>query len=258
MKTRVMIGTPVYGGVTTAYMLGLADLLLNQDETVEYVPCLVRGTYVNCSRNDIVREARKQNCEELIFVDSDIEFTAAHIRQLRSHDVPVVGGIYAKRIPGEPQWPVHLSGEEPKGTLVRANDAPTGLLRIKMSVFDALDSKFHHRRYQHKGEEPRTEYFPLSLCMPGTHEHPAEAILRRIRSILSDSERSGASSAILREIIAVMQPESPEKDVLPELVGEDCGFCRLLRAAGIPVYVDLAVRVPHVGEARFPLTEHPL
>lgn len=256
---RVLIGTPYKGQLTAAYSLGVMATLAQKEPDAEYVPCLTQATYVNCARNDLVREARRQNCDELIFVDSDLEFTPAHLRQLRSHDVPVVGGIYAKRIPGEPQWPVHLTGDAPQGTLVRANDVPTGLLRIRMSVFNKLDDAFPHRRYQHKGDAgPRTEYFPLSLCMPGSHEHPAEAKLGRIRSILSDSARLGRSSAILREIVAVMKPESPEGAVLPELVGEDIGFCRLLRAADIPVYVDLAVRVPHVGEARFPLTEHPL
>jgi len=64
-----------------------------------------RGTYIARTRNALVNrlasEAIHQKLHEpythYLFVDSDIEFTAADILGLLRHDVPIISGVYVER-----------------------------------------------------------------------------------------------------------------------------------------------------------------
>ncbi len=245
-KQRVLIGTPLKGNPTTAYALGLADSLRLTD--AEYIPSICPATYVQAGRNTLVAEARKHGCDEIIFIDSDIGFHAGHLQRLRSHDVDIVGGIYPKRVPGEPQWTAHATGEPLVGDLQPVNDLAGGFLRIKMSVFDRFDVFFPEKRYQHDGEEPRTEYFTVGLTEKDGCQHPAEALCRRIRAILVAFEAKGHREVPLGQMQAVMAEKLP----LPEIVGEDVGFIRCCRAMGVRAYVDTKLVLRHYGEIGFP------
>lgn len=246
-KPKVLIGTCVYADPTLPFMLGIMEAMQLQD--ADYVFSVQKATYVQTGRCNLVYEARKHGCDEIVYVDADIGISAAVLRRLRSHDVDIVGAVYAKRVPGEPQWTVHRAEGEQKGDLVPVNDIGAGMLRVKMRVFDAIDQKFPHRRYQHGSEDPRMEYFPIGLTVKNGWEHPAEARLRRFLALVEYFEEQGATSVPLTYLTALKEPETSP---FPEITGEDVAFIRLAKACGFQAYADTGLIVPHFGQISFP------
>lgn len=250
--TRVLLATPLHGQPVAQYTLGLADVMLNAKDA-EYVPCIQTATYVQTGRNQLVAEARKRSCDEIIFWDADVGATAADVLRLRSHNEDVVGGVYAKRRPGDPIWTAHASGEPPEGDLVPVNDIATGFLRVKMSVFDKLDAFLAGRRtYQHQGEEPRTEYFAVQRLEKNGWRTPDEAHLDALGAVLSEFDDKGWPSVPLWRLMGLKGQE-----IASEVVGEDVGWCRLCRAAGITPYADTKLMLRHYGQIGFPAEERP-
>lgn len=250
MKPRVLVATPVKGGIPPFYLNGLVGMLKNLTDA-DYVPAVAFATYVNVGRNDLVEQAKAEKCDEILFIDSDVEWTAEHVRRIRSHDVDIVAGVYTKRKEGEPEWTFH---HKPGAmfnaqSLVECNDVAAGFLRVKMHVFDAIKAKNPRRLYQHKGQtEPRCEYFPIGLVGPGT----AEGRLQAIESVLSDFPGILSTEQMTERIVAILAANT-----LPpaEMLGEDFQFCRLAREAGFTVWADLGCRLRHDG---FPLKHLPL
>lgn len=249
---KILLATPVYDSVTVPYLIGVADVLKNVTD-YEVVLSVVRGTYVENARNTLVAEARVHGCDEIVFVDGDIEFRAGHLMRLLAHNESIVAGCYAKRVPGAPQWPYHATGEPKVGDLVPCHDVATGFLRVKMGVFDELDRKFPFRRYQHDGEPSKMSYFPVMLAAKGSHLSPAEAKLEAIAAILSGSGGKWEPDALLAEIVREMGTERPS-----EVTGDDISFCRMARAAGFTAYADSRLRVRHYGPVGYPAEQLPL
>ncbi len=246
MKPKVMIATPVKGGIPSYYLNGLVGTLKKLTDA-DYIPAITLATYVNVGRNDLVEQAKAEKCDEIVMIDSDLQWGAEHLARIREHDVDIVAGVYCKRKEGDPEWTFHVKegATYGKDCLIECNDVAAGFLRIKMHVFDAIKAANPRRLYQHKGQtEPRCEYFPIGLVGPGTAEGRLQAILAHLRHL-------GGVMADNADILALIEGNRPPA----ELLGEDIQFCRLAREAGFKIWADLACRLRHDG---YPLKHLPL
>jgi hypothetical protein len=250
MRPKILLATPIKGDPKLSFVTGLMECVRLTD--ADYIVSFCPSTYVQAGRNHLVGEARKHGCDELIFIDSDMAIRPEHILKLRSHDVDIVGALYAKRVSGEPQWTCHTDGSVAKGDLISCNDLGTGLLRIKMKVFDRFDEVFQGRKYQN-GDDPTllTEYFPMALTVGDGWQHPAETKLLAISAVLEGYQGDPGGRGLHEDIEAVMAMETDPV----RIVGEDCSWCRMAKHAGFTVWVDPTVCVGHVGEATYPLVE---
>lgn len=89
------------------------------------------------SRNRIVDAALNHSSDWLLFLDSDMIFPADTLMRLLSHDKPIVGGTYCRRVHpysliGEP---VGEPGDRELLPMVRI---PTGCLLVATSVFRSM------------------------------------------------------------------------------------------------------------------------
>lgn len=249
---RVLLGIPTARHIDATCLAGIVDTLFTSQVT-EFQLKVLMGCYVNVNRNKIVDAAKDGGFDEVLMVDSDMAVTKALIERLMLHDVDIVGAVYAKRIPGKPQWTCHYDkGAVPdERGLLPVNDIGAGVLRVKMKVFEAMEAKFPWRRYQHKGEPVRHEYFPVGCAGPGS----AEARLARVIEILRDNNPLDLSGGHLsgfhlhKQIHDACCGEAPPSEVL----GEDTFFCRLAQECGFQVWADTECCVGHIGEATFPL-----
>jgi hypothetical protein len=245
MKPRVLIATPVFDKPHIDWTNGITSVLRLTD--AEYDVRYAKGCYVQTGRNQLVYEARRDKFDEIVFVDADIKsWGAQHIQRLRSHDVDIVAGCYAKKIPGEPQLTCHAATTERVGDLIRCNDLPGGFTRIKMHVFDAIEKKFPWRSFQHAGEEPKFEFFPMGLVGEGT----PEALLNAIKSVIA---RPIDSSDMIDEIDALFSVAHMPS--CRQLLGEDVYFCKLAREAGFTLWADTCLALRHIGEIGYPAKE---
>ncbi len=89
------------------------------------------------SRTWLVQEAIKRGATHLLFVDSDMMFPEDTIPRLLAHDKEIVAAEYNKR-----EFPLTLVSkpleERKENELYKASHAGTGLMLIKLSIFEKL------------------------------------------------------------------------------------------------------------------------
>ncbi len=89
---------------------------------------------------------RKNNLDRMIVIDADHEFCPNDVALLLSHDVPLVSGLYPKKLPGNHLPIVLLEGQEIGKVFDKSAEAPVevarvprGFLNVHRSVFDELE-----------------------------------------------------------------------------------------------------------------------
>lgn len=125
-KRKVMIGTPCYDGrLDVWYVNSLMNTVKKSAEhNVEIIPIWVSfDALLQKARNDTVHLALIQNVDDLIWIDSDIEWDPDWIFKLLKYDVDVVGGTYPKK--GDKEIYVYRPIEN------QHIDSATGLLEVQ-------------------------------------------------------------------------------------------------------------------------------
>lgn len=173
---------------------------------------------VGRSRNALTAEFLKTDCTDLLFVDSDLIFSAEQIERIVLHEAEVVGGCYLLKCEGEPRmcWnhKPGVTGPGPDG-LMPVNYIGTGFLRIRRSVFEKMIASFGKDIWYDtdNGQAPRERQY--DFWRMGIYEYP-------------DGDRRWLS--------------------------EDWWFCQKCADLGIPVYADCKVMLGHSGNAVYPLS----
>jgi hypothetical protein len=133
-KRRVIIGTPCYDGrVDTWYANSLvATVKQSFEENVEIVPMWVSyDALIQRARNDTLFIALEKDCDDLFWIDSDIEWKPKDFFKILNYPVDVVGGTYPKKS-DSPEMYVGSFGEMKLGVydLCEVNALGTGFLRF--------------------------------------------------------------------------------------------------------------------------------
>jgi hypothetical protein len=100
-KRRVVIGTPCYDGrVDSWYANSLVSTVKRSfEENVEIMPMWVSyDALIQRARNDTLFIALDNDCDDLFWIDSDIEWDPDDCFTILNYPVDVVGGTYPKRI----------------------------------------------------------------------------------------------------------------------------------------------------------------
>jgi hypothetical protein len=238
-KRKLFVATPMYGGACAGpYTKSLLDL-----QTI----CLQHGVSIQCfflfneslitrARNYLVDEFMRSDCTHLMFIDSDIVFTAQDVLALLALDKPVIGGPYPKKtIAWEKVFDASklgLVGDNPAalaeysgdyvfnvapGTSEIRMDEPvevlelgTGFMMVQRAVFEKFKKAFP--QYSYKPDHNRTKHFDGS-----------------------------------REIHMYFQADIDPVSNSKRYLSEDYWFCQLLRKMGIPIFLCPWMRLDHVG-----------
>lgn len=142
-KRRVMIGTPCYDGrLDVWYVNSLMNTVKKAEkQNIEIIPIWVSfDALLQKARNDTVHLAMIDNVDDLIWIDSDIEWNPDWIFQLLNYDVDVVGGTYPKK--GDKEEYVLRQKEkypiDPETGLVEVDGLGTGFVRWSRKALDYL------------------------------------------------------------------------------------------------------------------------
>lgn len=144
IKNRSFIAIPIYGEVHPWFMVCLQRLM-----DCKSLDCLVRyqigDSLVTRARNTLTADFLQTNCDQLLFIDSDLIFSIDHVRRVLDHPHDVVGGCYPKKKAGEVEWVLNLLDEggtvADPGGLQRVKYVGTGFMKVRRSVFDTLSPK---------------------------------------------------------------------------------------------------------------------
>ena len=156
------------------------DEALRRLEARGYTVRRVRGyAAIDQGRNQMATDALAEGFEELLWIDSDIEFHPDDVERLRAHGLPIVCGIYPKKgmraischvMPGTEEL---VFGET--GGLVEVRYAATGFLLVHRRVFADMQQQLSLPLCNEKFGRPMLPFFlPLLLPEPTGHWYLAE------------------------------------------------------------------------------------
>ena len=177
-----------------------------------YAVTRLRGcSSIDQGRNMLATGALERGFEETLWVDADTTFDAEMVERLRSHRLPIVAGIYARRRPGGglavaplPGVRELVMGED--GGLVEVLYAATGFLLVRREVYSNIQRRFN-----------------LPVCGPPSQR-------RSIPFFMPMLEDWGGKLSYL---------------------GEDYAFSRRARLCGYKIMADTTIRLWHIGMYRY-------
>lgn len=164
---------------------------------------------VDRTRSEMATAVLQEGWDELMWIDSDIVFEPDDVTRLRSHDLPIVAGVYAKR--GAGGLAVHLEATATElrigegGALTVVRYVGMGFLLLRRAVFDKVAETFALPRCNTKFNTPVVPYF--------------------LPMVIEDAATAGGYWYL----------------------GEDYAFCERARRAGHAIVVDSTIRLGHVG-----------
>jgi hypothetical protein len=92
-NNRCVVLVPANNGIEPA-----CDHALRQLERMGYPVWRVPGfSQIDTARSQLATDAVARGFEELMWLDSDTEFDPAAVERLRSHNLPIVSGLYPKK-----------------------------------------------------------------------------------------------------------------------------------------------------------------
>jgi hypothetical protein len=119
--------------------------------------------FIAKARNKLVNDflVNHPGVQNFFFLDDDLGWPAEKVLEFLTRDEDVLVGVYPKKSEEE-DWPVMLAGEDgdlvEKDGLVRCLRAPTGFMRIKRRVLEAL--ALHAPPFYDTNQKGETEQTP--------------------------------------------------------------------------------------------------
>lgn len=264
MKRKILIATPIKGGISARYQGGFLEILRKKDPELELDYCFHEGTSINFARNECCHYAIKIGAREIVFIDEDMGFYHdEHWVRILSHvDVDIVAGLYCKKFGGDPTWLLNLKDGyeiDPKTGLCEVEEIACGFMKVRVdTVLTKMVAGFPELEYyvKFKGEnDPGDrntchEFFPMGVLGPRSHGARLERVKMELRRFVADQTKMNPVDVLANIEEACFDEQKPGN-----LFGEDYYFCRQARACGIKIHADFGMApVPHIGRIPFPIT----
>lgn len=140
---KVMIGTPCYDGrLDVWYTHSLMNTIKSASKyDIEILPMWVSfDALLQRARNDTIHIALESECDELIWIDSDIEWRPEWFFKLLEYPVDIVGGTYRKKGDVEEYVLRQLIRKppDPKTKLLEVDGLGTGFVKMSRKSMQYL------------------------------------------------------------------------------------------------------------------------
>lgn len=261
---RILLVTPLKGGLSPEYVVNLIAVLRSNSKGRYLWEWQIRtGTSVALARNELVVPVVVGKFDRCVFWDADVGDTdpnmmMAMFYRLLSHDVDVVAAAYVART-----LKSYFHGGKVEGAMPNANglmamqQMPLGFSAIRTRAFTKIMEKFPERRYLMKQPEDSElppnmfEFFPTGICGPCT----GDGKVARIKDALLIRTKAGginhdADQDLIESVHKIINDTAYETNYM---LGEDFYFCKLAREAGVNLWLDNNLVVPHETTLRLPL-----
>ncbi|MDB5216342.1 MAG: hypothetical protein JWO86_4269 [Myxococcaceae bacterium] len=156
---KCIVLVPIGSHVEPECERGLARL-----ETRGYVVRRVSGhAAIDQGRSQMATDALAEGFDEIMWVDSDVDFDPDSVDRLRAHNLPIVCGIYPKK--GVRALSCHLAPNTPQvvfgagGGLLEITYAATGFLHTRRVVYETMREKLELPTCNESFARPIVPYF---------------------------------------------------------------------------------------------------
>ena len=261
---KILVASPVRGGLSPAYVratIALLNSTLCRGKDAPYAIdfAWTSGTSVAMARDEIANLLLRRGDDEIVFWDIDLgvndpQMMVSMFNRLLSHDVDIVGGAYVGHgFPSKFHGAAHDTNQTilPNG-LIKMAQIPLGFSKTKKEVFHKIKSAYPYLEYVFKETEmeaPKAgmfEFFPNGVVGPNTGQGKVD----RIKKVLSRPDVSEKGNIPYSEILEIVNDSNYSENVM---LGEDFYFCRLAREAGVELFIDNNLIVPHSTDVRLPV-----
>lgn len=135
---KVGIGIATAGTIKDKTLLSLSKIMINSPYNLTLI--VKSGSIISENRTNIVRQAQRERCDYLLFVDSDMYFETDILKELMDSGKEIIGvDSKYKELPLKST----VRGEL-QDSLFKCDGVGTGLMLIKMSVFDIIDLPYFY------------------------------------------------------------------------------------------------------------------
>lgn len=139
---KVMIGTPCYDGrLDVWYTNSLCNTIkMSYLKDVEIIPMWISfDALLQRARNDTIDVALQMEVDELIWIDSDIEWQPEWFFKLLDYDVDIVGGTYPKKGDKEEYVVRQITRRQPLDNgLIEVDGLGTGFVKMSKKAMQYL------------------------------------------------------------------------------------------------------------------------
>lgn len=158
--TKVGVVVPSGDTVHSRFMISLVSLFQYTEPGVDLVIINPRSSSIAQGRSVGVEIAKQRGVDYILFLDSDMIFPYTTLSGLLSRGKDVVGATYVKRLLPTSLNHCELDGASPVvgNGLREVARLPTGVLLIKMSVFDDMEKPYFQMSYK-DGEEIAEDFY---------------------------------------------------------------------------------------------------
>lgn len=213
LNPKCAVLMPVSGAMEWATEMHLIELMHRGYAIQKIYGC----ANVDIARSQLASDALTQGFEELFWIDSDISFQIDDFERLRAHDLPLVCGLYPKKLKEgglaailEDDTETLVFGEQ--GGLVEIKWAGTGFFYTKRCVYEDIKAKLN-----------------MPDCMIG---------------------RKGTINPYFMPFVIPGPKVNGDKETHLYL-GDDTSFCERARQVGYKIYADTTIRLDHIGKYRY-------
>lgn len=175
MTRKCVVLVPVGAAIEPECERGLAEL---EKRGLEVRRRSVHGA-VDLGRSILASAALADGFDELMWIDSDIGFSADDVERLRAADATFTCALYPKR--GIPELACHAKAGTkelvfgPHGGLVEMRYVGFGFCLVRREVFEAIERSEKLPTCSRKGPQPFVPYFqPLVIENDDDHWYLAE------------------------------------------------------------------------------------
>jgi hypothetical protein len=222
-KSTCVILVPAFGAPAPKCEEGLQKL-----EKRGYSVRRVKGfSAIDQGRNQMASDALSDGFDETMWIDTDIGFDADAVERLRSHNLPIVAGLYpqpaarslaCELLPGTEKV---IFGED--GGLVEIRYVAAGFLHVRREAYETIRSQLK-----------------LPLC----NARFGRGIWPFFQSCWFEEEGSGRYSGWSTSGV---QGSGSGNNVRHRYLTEDFAFCHRAREVGLKIMVDTTIRLWRVG-----------
>lgn len=144
-KPKIGVCIPMYKSIPSAFFIHFLPFFTKSAKNYKLQIFSIDSVVVDVSRNVLVSNFLRSDCEYLLFLDSDMVFPPNIIDLLIRHDKDVVSALYFLRKKHNPCFRFYKDGnyystaEFPKNKLIKVDAAGLGCILIKRKVLEDLE-----------------------------------------------------------------------------------------------------------------------